>query len=101
MLCRISLGYGYPPSVVESWSASDVDRVAAYFQQEPWGPIRDNMHAALIVANLRNIFRGKQSPKVKIEDFMFVDKAEHKNKSLASFVSWARGIAKRKGEKPK
>jgi len=99
MLCRISLGYGVPPSEVESWSASDVDRVTAYFHREPWGPLRDNMHAALIVANIRNIFRGKNSRQVKLEDFMFVDKSEHKKKSLAGFVSWARGLAKPKGDK--
>lgn len=47
MLCRIGLLLGRPPSEVRTLPVSDVQLLTLYWQEEPWGPVRDNMHAAL------------------------------------------------------
>lgn len=95
MLCRIALGFGYPPSVVAGWSASDIDLLARHFKEEPYGPMRDNFHAALITAKVHNMLRGK-SKAVKVEDFMLVDKEAHSKRSVGGLVNFFKTIGKRK-----
>jgi len=57
------------PSQIDDIPARDFDLLQLYWAHEPWGPWRDNMHAAIISLNtLRPHLRpGKR---VSVEDFM-------------------------------
>lgn len=72
--------------------------MALFYAEEPWGPWRDNVHAALIASTIRNVFRKKGTRAVDWNDFMLVNKAEHKRGKLASFVGWMRSMARKKKE---
>lgn len=69
MTCRIALALGLSPTEVEQLPARDFDLLQQFWTQEPWGPWRDNLHAAIIAAEVRrpNL---KKGAKVKLEDFM-------------------------------
>jgi hypothetical protein len=49
--------------------ARDYELMSRYWNEEPWGSWRDNIHAALIAAEVRrpNV---KQGVKVQLDDFM-------------------------------
>ena len=56
------------------------------YRREPWGPWRDNVHAALICAVMANAFRGKDSRPFTYEDFMILD-AETAEKRKAEMIA--------------
>ena len=80
-------------------SARELDDWARYYAQEPWGAVRDNMHAGLIAAEIRapRIKRGKKLPTYK--DFMFRDaetaRAERRAGTVKALAA-LRASAKRK-----
>jgi hypothetical protein len=63
------LALGLTPSEVDDMPARDVELMWRYWNEEPWGSWRDNIHAALIAAEVRrpNV---KQGMKVRLDDFM-------------------------------
>lgn len=65
--CRLALALGVPPSTVEEFGASDIDLLSRYWNEEPWGAYRDNIHAALIARTIHNTNFKK---KVTLDDFM-------------------------------
>lgn len=69
MLCRIGLALGLTPSEAEQMPARDYELLLRYWQQEPWGPWRDNLHAAVIAAEVRRPHL-KKGKKVQLDDFM-------------------------------
>lgn len=60
---RIALGLGKFLYEVDSMPASEFAEWCRYYDQEPFGVERDNLHAALICTTL--------TKKTSIEDFMF------------------------------
>lgn len=73
-----------------------------FWQAEPWGSTRDNLHAGLVAAAVQapHVRRGKRPPTFK--DFMLRDAAAAQDERRAQTVSTIaslRAMAKRK--KPK
>lgn len=62
-----------PTEILETVSAGDFDLMKRHFNEEPWGPWRDNLHAGLIVSAVVNAFRGEKTRAYTYQDFMFVD----------------------------
>lgn len=56
--------------------ATDFDLLALYWRAEPWGPWRDNLHAALIAREVRRPAFGKDQRKNVLSDFMIRDPEE-------------------------
>ena len=53
------MALGLLPSEVEDIGASDYDLLWRHWLEEPWGPFRDNMHAAMIAREVRKTaFKG-------------------------------------------
>lgn len=48
----MALGLGLAPSEVEQLPARDIDLLWLYWMQEPWGPWRDNLHAAMLALEI-------------------------------------------------
>lgn len=61
---------GIPPSLVEQMGATDYDLLARYWEAEPWGPWRDNMHAALICREIRRPYLKDPTKPTPLADFM-------------------------------
>jgi hypothetical protein len=67
-----------------------------YYKQEPWGPWRDNVHAALIAREIRASRPSKGGQKLDLEQFILTDKEGRREKSTAAAFGFLRMIAKRK-----
>lgn len=65
--CRAGLALGVPPSSVENLGCSDYDLLRRYWNKEPWGPYRDNLHAAIIAREVR---RGNYKGEHLLDQFM-------------------------------
>lgn len=71
-LLALSLGR----TVAELETSLDSDELtewAAFYDLMPFGPTRDNMHAALVASTLVNMFKAKGTPPAKMSAFMFND----------------------------
>jgi len=64
-----------------------------YWQEEPWGPYRANIHAALIAREVRRPQLRKGS-KCEIDDFMVVNPERRRRDASQNFVNYLRLIAK-------
>lgn len=60
---------GLTPSEVQEMPARDYELLHRYWMVEPWGPWRDNVHAALIAGEVRrpNL---KKGVRLQLDDFM-------------------------------
>lgn len=83
------------PSKVDELPASDYALLQRYWNWEPWGPYRDNIHAAIIATKVHNALRSKRTPKAKITDFLLVDRAEHKSRSKLGFINFMKALARK------
>lgn len=68
---------------VEQWPAAHIAEWRDYFVIEPFGAIRDNMHAAMITAAIVNAFRAPKTAAVSADDFMLRPAAEVKKREAA------------------
>ncbi len=92
-----------PPSEIEEFSVTDIDLLSRYWNQEPWGSYRDNLHAAMIAREVRRTaFKGQH----KLEDFMVQqpkkDSGEtgwNKDTVFGMFKALAGGIRKKANSK--
>lgn len=57
----------------ETLSAREFVEWNAYFQIEPFGTHRDNIHAGIIASAIYNVNRGKHSPAINPGDFIIRD----------------------------
>ena len=67
-----------------------------YWSQEPWGPYRDNVHAAQLCALLANINRKKSTPAFSHEDFMLISAEERAQKRRRGVLDFFRNLARKK-----
>jgi hypothetical protein len=72
--------------------AQELERWATYWSEEPWGPVRDNMHAALVVTELLRPHL-KEGAKLNIADFMFRHKADRDAIARAKLVASLSALA--------
>ncbi len=82
-----------PPKEFEEWFQR--------YHEQPFGTKRDNMHAAIVAATLRNVFRSQNAKAVDWKDFMFVQESEHRKSALGDAVNTliAMAVPKAKAKK--
>lgn len=69
----------------------DYELLCRYWAEEPWGPWRDNMHAAMIAAEVRHVRNPKST--VKATDFLLVHPERKRRGNLKAFVEALRAMA--------
>jgi len=74
----------------------EFERWRKYWEVEPWGPWRDNMHAAIIARNVLLPFVKKGS-KINLDDFMLmlpeIRKSKDQRQASQALVTMLRSIA--------
>lgn len=65
MLCRVCLAVGKLPSEVLDARSQDFELLERYYLEEPWGPWRDNLHAAIIARETLKA-NGFKAPKLDV-----------------------------------
>ena len=80
---------------IEQMGSSELFEWYKYWQMEPWGSYRDNIHAGLIASTLANAFMSK-GKRVNYQDFMLVDRREHAKKKTTEFITWMKSVGKKK-----
>jgi hypothetical protein len=68
----------------------------AFYQLEPFGPVRDNIHAGQIASILYNANRKKNSPPMSVSDFFYTDLEVKKEEETRDFLGGLRALAKPK-----
>lgn len=58
------------------FSAEEIEEFYYYYQIEPWGAKRDNLHFAMLLQMIKSLFTKKGSRKPKLEDFMLTVTAD-------------------------
>lgn len=64
-----------------------------YWQEEPWGPYRENLHAALIAREVRRP-QLKKGAKVTLDDFMVISPRRRQAEATSGLVNFLKLIAK-------
>lgn len=67
----------------EGMSSAEFAQWMMYYQLEPFGAHRDNLHAAIIASLFANAHRGKGKPAFSVDDFMLKDRSEQKKAETA------------------
>lgn len=73
--------------------ASEFEEWYHYYHVQPFGSKRGNMHAAIIAATIRNIYRPKGARPIDWKDFLFVPESEHREAALKSGFSQLAAMA--------
>lgn len=68
--------------------SSELELWKAYYELEPFGPPRDNHHAAMIAALIANVHRGKGQAPYSNEDFMLVAPEIKRKREDAEFLTF-------------
>jgi hypothetical protein len=66
-----------------------------YWEEEPWGPYRDNLHAAMIAREVRRPYLRKGAPN-KLDDFMVVNPQRRKAEATGNLIDFLKLIATKK-----
>lgn len=69
---------------------------AQFYSVEPWGSMRDNMHAGMIAAMVFNVNRGDKAKPLSFQDFLLREVEQVKNIETQKFVATLRALAKPK-----
>jgi hypothetical protein len=68
----ISVTFGILPSELEQrLTATDFQRLSAYYRLNPWGPWRDDLRVAQLTAMTFNINRGKNQQAMTAQEFIY------------------------------
>lgn len=89
--CRIVALLGVPPHEVRALPSDDYELLERYFAEEPWGPWRDNMHAAIIATEIRRMRNPKTT--AKSSDFLLVHPERRRRGNLKALVDALRAMA--------
>lgn len=105
MLHRLALGLGRTVAELElGMSGREFDDWQEFYAVEPFGSMRDNLHAGQIAAMIYNVNRGKRAPPIQASDFLLIERtasdeasedARKNEQSRAAFHA----LAKPKGAK--
>jgi len=74
-------------------TAAECDEWAEFASVEPFGSIRDNLHAGIIASLIINVLRGKNSRMVSPTDFLLVTSSERQRRSLSDGIKRLRVLA--------
>lgn len=70
----------------------------SYYQVEPWGQLRDNMHAGLIASTIANQHRKRGGKVITYKDYLLEPASQRRADNRAKFFSAMRALAKREGD---
>jgi hypothetical protein len=90
--CRVTALTGILPSAVRNIPAEDYDLLLAYWDEEPWGAWRDNLHAAIIAREVRRPWL-KQGAADSLDGFMVVNPEVRRKNRLQGLVEALRAMA--------
>lgn len=76
--------------------SSEYEDWKAYWAEEPWGALRDNLHSGELTAMLYNIHRKQGTKAATARDFLFKSVKESSRDSLNKGVSWLRLVSSKK-----
>ena len=82
-------------SQVEMMGNRDLMEWIAYYEIEPFGQYRDNLHAGMVASILYNANRGKRTKALEVSDFILRDRWEQREKQTAEFFGGLRALAKK------
>jgi hypothetical protein len=86
------LALGKSVREIEQWSNSEIAEWSAYYELEPFGQERSNLHAATIASILANANRGKDAAPFSVQDFMYKTaeeaREEEERKAIESLSSF-------------
>lgn len=68
-----------------------------YWKAEPWGPFRDNLHAAVIAAQVKAL-RAKRGTRISLSEFMVVDPTARARENRAGFLALLRMVGRPRAE---
>ena len=91
MTCRIAALLHCLPSAVQAMPATDYDLLCRYFAAEPWGPWRDNLHAAIIAREVRRTLTHKQ--RIDLQQFMVTPPEQRDRGSVQQFIAALKAMA--------
>lgn len=77
-------------------SAQELDSWELFWQVEPWGSYRDNIHAGIIASAVLapHVQRGKKAP--IYTDFLLRDKAETQQAAENNLLAFFKSVAKKR-----
>lgn len=91
--CRVALALGVAPSALDEFPATDLDLLRRYWEEEPWGALRDNLHAAMIAREVRRPQMRRGQPN-SLDDFMYSRPERREAAAKAGVVAMLRAMAK-------
>jgi len=68
----------------------------AFYEMEPFGSVRDNIHSGQVASLLYNINRRKNAQPLNPSDFILKDRESKQDESTHAFLSGIRALAKPK-----
>lgn len=68
-----------------------------YWIEEPWGPFRDNLHAAIVAAQVQAL-RSKKGSRIKLDQFMVMDPSARRRENRAGFIAMLRFMGRSRGD---
>lgn len=75
--------------------SEDLTLLGAYFDIEPFGPIRDNIHAGIITAMIANTHLKSGAKPYSADDFLLQDAQSRKEKETRNFMRSLAAVAVR------
>lgn len=90
------MALGVLPSDIDEMGCNDFARLADYYQCEPFGPVRDNIHSGMIAASICNVNRGKNTKPVTANDFLLKTQEEQVREKNSAFIASLRQLARKK-----
>jgi chemotaxis receptor (MCP) glutamine deamidase CheD len=76
-------------------SASELAEWVSFYQMEPFGVQRDNIHAGLIASTIANVHRKKNAKPLSFEHFMLVDATESRKRKSKETLAAMKALAKK------
>lgn len=74
-------------------SSTELTYWIEYYRLEPFGQLRDNLHAGMIASTIFNVNRGKGTSAVKPDDFLIKNKSQKQEDSVSAFVGFLHAAA--------
>ena len=75
-------------------SAREFSRWMEYFRSDPFGPVRDNLHAGMVTAMLFNANRRKGQRPLSASDFLLMSERDRMSQRTKKTMETMRAIAK-------
>jgi len=92
---RLAALLGRSLAELDDLPTRELARWAQYWNEEPWGAVRDNMHAAIIIMELLKPHLPEGAPTMKIDQFMLRSQVERDEIAKGRLVATLSAMAAR------